>query len=175
MGKVVKSCKTRCMWDVFLLMHFEFYQTQMILEINPDYLGGTQHCKSCSGLINIFRESLFTSVGCFQLCSCPACSSSPYPPELFVCFVHNIHILRYFFEPIPSFFLCVHVNVETTSVVELFSDRFSFSVKSGMWTDQCCPFRAVACAACVLLIISCTPSSSLSLSPEILLTSLPPH
>lgn len=59
------------------------------------------------------------------------------------------------FEPIPSF-LCVHVNVEMTSIVELFSDHFSFSVKSGMWTDQCCPFAAVACAACVLLIVSFT-------------------
>lgn len=65
----------------FLLMHLEFCQTQLILEINPDYLGSTQHCKSCSGLINIFRGSLFTSVGCFQLCLCPACSWSPYPPE----------------------------------------------------------------------------------------------
>ena len=156
-------------------MHLEFCQTQLILEINPDYLGSTQHCKSCSGLINIFRESLFTSVGCFQLCLCPACSSSPYPPEALCLLCPQHPYFTLLFEPIPSFFLCVRVNVEMTSVVELFSDRFSFSVKSGMWTDQCCPFRAVACAACVLLITSCTPSSNLSLSPEILLTSLPPH
>lgn len=32
----------------------------------------------------------------------------------------------------PSRLLCVHVDVEMTSVVELFSGRFGFSVKSGM-------------------------------------------
>lgn len=77
-------------------------------------------------------------------------------PAFCLLYVHNIDICS-IFEPIPSF-LCVHVNVEMTSIVELFSDHFSFSVKSGMWTDQCCPLRAVACAACVLLIISFTKS-----------------
>lgn len=65
--------------------------------------------------------------------------------------VHNIQNYP-IFEPSLSF-LCVRVNVEMTSVVELFSDHFSFSVKSGMWTEQCCPFRTLACAACELLIM----------------------
>lgn len=125
------------------------YWNQLILAINPNYHGSTQHFKSCSGLINI-KNALFTSVRCFQLCLCPACSSSPHPPNSCLLFVHNIHNCP-IFEPIPSC-LCVHVNVEMTSIVELFSGRFSFSVKSGMWTDQRCPFRAVACAACLLLI-----------------------
>lgn len=60
------------------------------------------------------------------------------------------------FEPIPSF-LCVHVDVEMTSVVELFSGRFGFSVKSGMWTGQCFLCRTPACAACELLIRVFTP------------------
>lgn len=66
----------------YVLMHFVLYWTQLILAINPDYHGSNQHCKSCSGLINIFKESLFTSARCFQLCLCPACSSSPLPPKL---------------------------------------------------------------------------------------------
>ena len=140
----------------FVVICFEFYWTQLILAINPDYHGSAQHYKSCSCLINIFRDSLFTSVRCFQLCLCPACSSSPLPSSQASCLLYNHNVDIYsIFEPIPSF-LCVHVNVEMTSIVELFSDRFSFSVKSGMWTDQCCPFRAVACAAWVLLIITFT-------------------
>lgn len=55
------------------------------------------------------------------------------------------------FEPIPSF-LCVHVDVEMTSVVELFSGRFGFSVKSGMWTGHRFLCGTLACAACELLI-----------------------
>lgn len=39
-------------------------------------------CKGCSGLINIFKDTLFTSVRCFQLCLCRACSLSPLPPSL---------------------------------------------------------------------------------------------
>lgn len=62
-----------------------------------------------------------------------------------VCPQHRYLLL--FFEPIPSS-LCVRVDVEMTSVVELFSDRFSFSVKSGMWTDQCCPFQS-RCMCCM--------------------------
>lgn len=148
-----------CMWDVlfscilcFIEPNWSWQLTQIVMGVHS-----TWTCKSCSGLINIFKDTLFTSVRCFQLCLCPACSSSPLPPNLLfvVCPQHRYFL--YFFEPIPSF-LCVHVNVEMTSIVELFSDHFSFSVKSGMWTDQSCPFRAVACAACVLLIITFTQS-----------------
>lgn len=85
-------------------------------------------------------------------------------PSSCLLYVHDIDNYS-IFEPIPSC-LCVHVNVEMTSIVELFSDRFSFSVKSGMWTDQCCPFRTVACAACVLLIIHSASNPSLILLPS---------
>lgn len=122
-------------------MHFVFYWTQLILAINLDYHGSTQHCKSRSGLINIFKDSLFTR--CFQLCLYPARSSSPLPPSLVCCMSTTSK-----FALNPSRLLSV--DVEMTSVVELFSDRFSFSVKSGMWTDPCCP--PFACSACVLLI-----------------------
>lgn len=71
------------------------------------------------------------------------------PSQARLLYVHDIDNYS-IFEPIPSF-LCVHVNVEMTSVVELFSDRFSFSVKSGMWTDAALSEHLHA--ACVLLII----------------------
>lgn len=51
------------------------------------------------------------------------------------------------FEPIPSF-LCVHVDVEMTSVVELFSGRFGFSVKSGMLNWPVLPLQNT-CTCCM--------------------------
>lgn len=71
------------------------------------------------------------------------------------------------FEPIPSF-LCVRVNVEMTSVVELFSDRFGFSVKSGMWPGQrflCRPTcMCCMCAANQILHTASNPRLILLLS-----------
>lgn len=117
--------------------------------VNPYNNGSGQHHKSCSDWFNpqIFRghqwwmfSALFVS--CMSLLLSPSSDLVVFAFNKQNCAV---------FEPIPSF-LCVHVDVEMTSVVELFSDRFGFSVKSGMWTGQRCLCRTLACAACALLI-----------------------
>lgn len=79
-------------------------------------------CKSRSGLINIFRVPVYQMFSALFVSCTPLKSPPSQAPVWF-----DIY-------PVPSF-LCVRVNVEMTSIVELFSGRFSFSVKSGMWTS----------------------------------------
>lgn len=143
------------MWDVCVLIHFVVH---LILIINTDYHGSTQFWK-CRSVQVWLTSSKTPCLLVFDVFSSVCVLHVPQVlslPSSCLLYVHNIDIYS-IFEPIPSF-LCVHANVEMTSVVELFSDHFSFSIKSGMWTDQCCPFSAVACAACVLLIVTITQS-----------------
>lgn len=84
-----------CMWDVLfscILCYIEPYWSWQLTQIVMG-VHSTWTCKSCSGLINIFKDTLFTSVRCFQLCLCPACSSSPLPPNLLfvVCPQHFLY------------------------------------------------------------------------------------
>lgn len=82
-----------------------FCASQLILAINLHYPGSTQHFKRRSGLINIFKESLFTR--CFQLCLSPACSSSPLPPKIPVCCMcPRLQYLLLFFLTHSVFSLC---------------------------------------------------------------------
>lgn len=83
-----------------------FCASQLILAINLHYPGSTQHFKRHAGLINIFKESLFTR--CFQLCLSPACSSSPLPPKIFVCCMcpRLQYLLLFFFLTHSVFSLC---------------------------------------------------------------------
>lgn len=98
-------------------------------DVNPYNNGSSPHHKSCSDWINPRRYSgrqcwMFSAlfVSCMSLLLSPS--------NDLVVFAFNKQNCPVF-EPIPSF-LCVHADVEMTSVVELFSGRFGFSVKSGM-------------------------------------------
>lgn len=64
-------------------------------------------CKSCSGLINIFKDSPFTSLTCFQLCLCPACSSSPlFTKLLFVVCPQHQYLLYFWTNSVFSLCSC---------------------------------------------------------------------
>lgn len=137
----------RHLWAV-LFPHIKRVQCDAC--VNPDNNGSSQHHKSCSGWINLL-DSLITSVSCFQLCLCPARPCFCLPPSEDLVVLPSTNRIVPFLNPSPSF-LCVHVDVELTSVVELFSGRFGFSIKSGMWTGQRFLCGTLACAACELLI-----------------------
>lgn len=116
----------------------------MCPDVNPYNNGSSLPHKSCSDWINPRRVlDVFSSV-------CVLHVSPVVSLQRSCCFAFNKQNCPVF-EPIPSF-LCVHVDVEMTSVVELFSGRFGFSVKSGMWTGQRFLCRTLACAACARLI-----------------------
>lgn len=144
------------MWDFFVLMHSVFYWTQLILAINLDYHGSTQHRKSRSGLINIFKDSPCTR--CFQLCLSPACSSSPLPSpsSLFVvCPQHRYFSLLFWTHSVSSLCSCRCRNDICRGT--LFRPlQFFCKVRYVNWPVLPSQSR-VACAACVLLIVSFTP------------------
>lgn len=145
-----------CMWDVFFSCILCFIEPNWYWQLTQIIMGVLSIARAAQFRLTSSRLPVYQILDVFSsvcVLHVPLVLSLPSSCLLYV---HNIDIYS-IFEPIPSF-LCVHVNVEMTSIVELFSDRFSFSVKSGMWTDHCCPFRAVACAACVLLIVWFTQS-----------------
>lgn len=139
---------------VFIESNWYWQSTQIIIRAHSIWT-----CKTSSGLINIFKDSLYTSVTCFQLCmSCMCLESSLDRASITSIFALLLNHCR--------LVLCVRVNVEMTSVVELFSDRFSFSVKSGMWTDHVLPSRP-SCMCRMCCMCSAYVSVSFTLKSQI--------
>lgn len=114
-------------WFVLVSCNFCSVEECWPYQLTQTVKGVLLHLNIIYNLFNIFKVSLFTSDTFLAL----------------FCLLHVPLILSLSLS-LPSFFLfsffsfCFCVIVEMTSVVELFSDQFSFSIKSGTWTDQCC-------------------------------------
>lgn len=80
------------------------------------------------GNIHVEQRRMFAAVSVCVVPHVVLTLPPPPPPMLFA-------RLKFYFSQPPFFCIsvfCPHVDVELTSVVELFSGRFSFSIKSGM-------------------------------------------
>lgn len=90
------------MW-VLLFPHIKRVQSDTCF--NPDNNLSSQHHKCCSGWIKL-RDSLITSVWCFQLCLCPACLSCCLPPKILLFCLQQTELSCFWTHPVFSLCSC---------------------------------------------------------------------